>query len=93
VQDTPLGKRSATSCTESRGEPDSPIFMINHWVDGFPPKPSANARINSKASILARARRCARVRDLQPSLIAVDHYDLGGIVPAARALNAEPLTR
>ncbi len=49
VQDTPLGKRSATSCAESRGEPDSPIFMINHWVDAFPPKPSANARINSEA--------------------------------------------
>ena len=92
VQDTPLGEESTTSCAESRGEPDSPIFMINHWVDGFPPRPSANARVNSKEKILARARRCERRRDVRPSYIAVDHEDLGGIVAAARELNEEPLT-
>jgi hypothetical protein len=91
VQDTPLGKQSTTSCAESRGQPDSPIFMINDWVDGFPPRPSANARVNSKAAILARVRRCERVRRVRPALIAVDHYDRGGIVAAARRLNARPV--
>jgi hypothetical protein len=90
VQDTPLGPRSTTSCAESRGEPDSPIFMVNHWVDGFPPRPSANARVNAARTIVARADRCARRRGLRPAFIAVDHYDRGGIVAAARELNSRP---
>jgi hypothetical protein len=87
VQDTPLGPQSATSCADSRGEPDSPIFMINHWVDEFPPRPSSNARINSRADILERVRRCRRARELQPAFIAVDHYELGDVVGAAEVLN------
>jgi hypothetical protein len=93
VQDTPLGSHSATSCAESRGGDESPIFMINHWVDSFPPRPSANARVNSADAILARVRRCQRRRGLRPAFIAVDHYDRGGIVEAARELNAQPLTQ
>jgi hypothetical protein len=92
IQDTPLGDRSTTSCAASRGETDSPIFMINHWVDGFPPRPSDNARVNSAEDIVARAERCERRRGLRPSFIAVDHYDRGGVVAAARELNARPLT-
>jgi hypothetical protein len=90
VQDTPLGRRATTSCAPSRGEPDSPIFMLNHWVDDFPPRPSANARVNSRGAIVARAKRCERRRRLRPAFIAVDHYDLGGVVEAAAELNARP---
>jgi hypothetical protein len=87
IQDTPLGSEATSSCEPSRGEPDSPVFMLNHWVDDFPPRPSANARVNSSKAIVARAERCELARDLRPSLIAVDHYDLGGVVEAAAELN------
>jgi hypothetical protein len=90
VQDTPLGPRATSSCAPSRGDEDSPIFMLNHWVDDFPPRPSANARVNSKEEIVARAERCERRRGLPVSLIAVDHYDLGGVVAAAAELNDRP---
>jgi hypothetical protein len=90
IQDTPLGPEATSSCEPSRGEPDSPVFMLNHWVDQFPPRPSANARVNSSEAIVARAERCERRRDLRPSLIAVDHYDLGGVVEAAAELNGRP---
>jgi hypothetical protein len=90
IQDTPLGRRATRSCAPSRGDDDSPILMLNHWVDGFPPRPSANARVNSKQEILARAERCERRRDLPVSLIAVDHYDLGGVIAAANELNDRP---
>jgi hypothetical protein len=87
IQDTPLGPRATRSCAPSRGDEDSPILMLNHWVDDFPPRPSANARANSKDQIVARAERCERRRRLPVSLIAVDHYDLGGVVAAAAQLN------
>ncbi|HEV2874377.1 MAG TPA: hypothetical protein VGW14_04450 [Thermoleophilaceae bacterium] len=90
IQDTPLGPRATRSCAPSRGDADSPIFMLNHWIDGFPPRPSANARVNSRKEILARAERCERRRGLPVSLIAVDHYDLGGVVAAAAELNDRP---
>jgi hypothetical protein len=90
IQDTPLGPRATSSCARSRGDADSPIFMLNHWVDDFPPRPSANARVNSREEILARVERCERRRGLPVSLIAVDHYDRGGIVAAAAELNGRP---
>jgi hypothetical protein len=90
IQDTPLGPRATRSCAPSRGDEDSPILMLNHWVDDFPPRPSANARVNSKEEIMARAERCERRRRLPVSLIAVDHYDLGGVVAAANELNDRP---
>jgi hypothetical protein len=90
IQDTPLGPRATRSCAPSRGDDDSPILMLNHWVDDFPPRPSANARVNSKEEILARAERCERRRKLPVALIAVDHYDLGGVVAAANELNDRP---
>ena len=92
IQDTPLGPRATSACGPSRGAPDSPVFMVNHWVDDFPPRPSANARVNSEQAILARAKRCERARDLRVSFIAVDHYDRGGVVAAAEELNSRPLT-
>jgi len=90
IQDTPLGPRATRSCAPSRGDEDSPILMLNHWVDDFPPRPSANARVNSKEEIVARAERCERRRELPVSLIAVDHYDRGGVVAAAAELNDRP---
>jgi hypothetical protein len=88
IQDTPLGADATSACGRSRGAADSPIFMINDWVDAFPPRPSANARVNSTEAILARAERCERIRGLPPSFIAVDHYDRGGVVAAAAELNS-----
>ena len=90
IQDTPLGPRATRSCAPSRGDEDSPIFMLNHWVDDFPPRPSANARVNSSEEVVARGERCERRRELPVSLIAVDHYDLGGVVAAADELNDRP---
>jgi hypothetical protein len=92
IQDTPLGADATSACGRSRGEPDSPIFMLNHWVDAFPPRPSANARVNSEQAIVSRAERCERSRGLRLSFIAVDHYERGGVVAAAEELNSRPPT-
>ena len=84
MQDTPL---NGTGCTRLRGDPTSPIFMINHWIDAFPPRPSLNKPIGTRAKLLERINRCSRQRGIHPAFVAVDHYNLGKIVQVARELN------
>ncbi|HEX7609126.1 MAG TPA: hypothetical protein VF380_00510, partial [Solirubrobacteraceae bacterium] len=45
IQDTPLGavRPSQLSCARYRGEPDSPLLLVNYWIPPFPPSPSLNA--------------------------------------------------
>jgi hypothetical protein len=91
VQDTPLGatKVAQLSCKLERGSKDSPMLMLNHWADVFPPQRSANAPFLKQRVILQRAHECERERGLPVSLIAVDHYDQGALVKAVKALNVE----
>lgn len=93
VQDSPLGAQRAAdlSCARYRGDADSPILMLNHWIDDFPPPRGRNRAILSKQFIVDRALRCGRERRLPVSFIAVDHYDIGDVIGAARQLNAMPV--
>jgi hypothetical protein len=88
-QDTPLGARrpAELSCSPSRGTPDSPLLMLNHWIDSFPPPPSRNAQIGGRF-LRERIERCARARGMLPNLVAVDYYDRSGVVSAAASANA-----
>ena len=61
--------------------------MMNHWVDGFPPDPEANAAIGRQSVIIRRAQACRRLLGRLPNLIAVDFYDRSGAVAAATQLN------
>ena len=47
TQDTPLGAVTPAqlSCKRFRGDADSPILLLNHWIDRFPPRPSDNEPI------------------------------------------------
>ena len=92
VQDTPIRSvlRSPRSCAPGRGEPESPLLLMNHWVDRFPPSPSANRRISDRESLLGRARSCRRRRGAMPNLIAVDFYGSGALLDVARELNRAP---
>ncbi len=91
VQDTPLGatEPDELSCDLNRGDRGSPLLMLNHWADVFPPRRGANVDFQTRREILGRARRCARERGLPVSLIAVDHYDLGDLVDSVEQLNRE----
>ena len=92
VKDTPIRSvlRSPGSCEPGRGEPESPLLLMNHWVDRFPPSPSANRRISDRESLLTRVRSCRRRRGAMPNLIAVDFYGSGAVLPVARELNMTP---
>jgi hypothetical protein len=91
VQDTPLGatRVDQLSCRRERGTADSPLLMLNHWADLFPPRRRANGPFQPERVILDRAHRCARENGLPVNLIAVDHYDQGDLVSAVETLNCE----
>jgi hypothetical protein len=87
VQDTPLGaaRSSQLSCDRYRGERDSPLLMLNHWIPPFPPSVTRN---QGGAFLRARIGRCERERGMLPNLLAVDFHERTGVVEVARSLNA-----
>jgi hypothetical protein len=89
IQDTPLGvtKASDFTCDRNRGDADSPLLMLNGWIDAFPPPLEANREATSHSFIVDRGRRCASERGMLPNLIATDFYDQGRLVDAVRDLN------
>ena len=91
VQDTPLGAQrvSELRCRRERGTADSPLLMLNHWADIFPPRANANRPFLTERVLLERAHRCAAKRGMPVSLIAVDHYEQGDLIEAVDKLNAE----
>jgi hypothetical protein len=91
VQDTPLGaeRRDQLSCRLERGTTDSPLLMLNHWADLFPPRLQANRPFQRGDFILERARRCSLQRGLPVNLIAVDFYDQGDLIETVADLNRQ----
>jgi hypothetical protein len=90
VRDTPLGatRPSQLSCSRYRGEADSPLLMLNHWIPPFPPSVTRNQSIGG-AFLRTRVGRCERETGMLPNLLAVDFYERTGVVGIARSLNAE----
>ena len=58
IQDTPLGatRPDQLSCKRYRGEENSPLLLINHWIPPFPPSPSLNA-VDRPGSLPARTHQ------------------------------------
>jgi hypothetical protein len=75
------------SCERSRGAPDSPLLLINHWIPPWPPSPRLNAVIGRRAFLRGRVRRCMRTRDSEGAIVAVDFYDTTSVVRVAEELN------
>ena len=89
IQDTPLGatRPGQLSCTRFRGDADSPMLMLNHWIPPFPPLPSENARIGTAAFLRERIKQCEAARGVKGAIVAVDFYERGATVAVARKLN------
>lgn len=93
VRDTPYDLPSADAvlspqgCTIGRGTTASPFLLINQFVSGDPPLPRPARVVNRRDAILAHARECRSALGGLPGLIAVDFWQQGDVVGAARALN------
>lgn len=80
---------SAIHCDFNRGNEDSPLFLMNHWVDGFLGLPVEGdaAEANSAKVLEEQLARCAAERGLRPSLLAVDFYAAGDLFEVVDHLN------
>jgi hypothetical protein len=92
AQNTSIGAftEDRASCAPGRGTPENPLLIMNHWVDRFPPPPSAAALVNGPTTLLRRARTCGEALGRPPTAIAVDFYDRGGVLAAVDELNRRP---
>ncbi len=93
MRDTPYDLPDAKAvlgpagCTIGRGTDASPFLLVNQFVKGAPPLPGPARVVNPKPAILDRARECRRALGGLPGLIAVDFWQQGDVVGAARELN------
>jgi hypothetical protein len=79
--------RSDDSCKPNRGREANPLFLVNHWVAVYPPRPSEAKKVNERDLLLDRVERCRTARNAFPNLIAVDFAGIGDVVPVAAAVN------
>lgn len=84
---SPPELQTAASCRPNRGGTRPPLFLVNSWVESYPPNPEKAGIVNRRSSLLERARRCEKQRGLTANLLAVDFADRGDVVGAARVLN------
>lgn len=91
IQDTPFSFRSESefSCALNRGETDSPLFLLNHWISRFPPSPRDAEVANAYDVLYGRARQCQDERGHLPNFVAVNFYDSGDLFQVVDALNSE----
>jgi hypothetical protein len=76
------------SCRRARGEASSPLLLVNHWLDIFPPLPAANAPIGTATALRARIAACTKERGITGAIVAVDFYQQSQLVRVAQELNA-----
>jgi hypothetical protein len=81
----------AFDCQPNRGNPDAPLFLINHWVTQSPPDPGLGATVNKQAALENRVNRCLTERGIAPNILAVDFAETGDLVATADAFNERQL--
>jgi hypothetical protein len=93
MQETPFAftsvglLRSTTSCRPNRGGTTPPLFLMNHWVESWPPRPRDADVVNKLPFLLTRAHECERQRDRVVNMLAVDFAERGDVLAAATSLN------
>lgn len=75
------------TCERRRGDPDAPLFILNHWIARQVPDRADAAFVNRRDYVVERARACEDATGRLPTFIAVDFYSLGDVVGAVELLN------
>jgi len=77
------------NCDLYRGDEDSPLFLLNHWLSDPSGLPDAKGAIdaNSFDVLYKRASDCWAARGQIPNLVTVDFYATGDLISVVNALN------
>jgi hypothetical protein len=86
--DTPYSFRSIDEmgCGANRGDAQSPLFLVNHWLGPLPSEDAA-AAVNLAEVLRARVEACEAERGKVANFVAVDHYQIGDLLGVVAALN------
>ena len=89
VQDTPYENASASSfsCRRLRGTPDSPLLLVNHWLNGYTSLVTDAQTVNAYGVLMPQLERCQSERGMIPNFVAVNFYDRGNLFAAVDTLN------
>lgn len=79
--------RDDFSCEPNRGDDQNPLFLLNHWLGRPLPLPDLADEANDYDVLHARAVECAAVRGQNPTIVAVDFYDIGDLFEVVDVLN------
>ncbi len=83
-----FGSTDDFSCELNRGSAANDLFLVNHWI-GNPLSNEAASRGANAADVLrSRVTECEEERGRLPTLIAVDHHDVGDLLEVVAELNA-----
>ncbi len=81
------------NCNPNRGSPDSPLFMVNHWLTNDRPDPGDGRKVNARAFLEERLRKCAEERGRLPNVVGVNFAEIGDLHAVTREINRELLDR
>jgi hypothetical protein len=89
TQDTPYKFLTADefSCRENRGRTDSPLFLVNHWIEKVTPSLADADEVNRFGVLLRRVLDCQAERQRIPNLVAVNFYSRGDLLRVVDVLN------
>lgn len=96
AQETPYDFKSTGEllgpggCAPNRGGTTPPLFLINNFIEAATPSTKTAGVLNDEATLVSHARTCATARHRTPTLLAVDQWQIGGVVAAARELDEGP---
>lgn len=80
-------RESDFSCDRLRGKADSPLFLVNHWLNRPQYRVSDATKVNSAKVLGARLDRCQTQRKHIPNYVAVDYYNHGDLFAEVDRLN------
>jgi hypothetical protein len=89
ITDTPYDYTDAEqfSCAPNRGDSESPLFLVNHWLTDPVPTESYAAEVNAESVLGARASQCGAERERRVNVLAVDFYNVGDLFAVVDTLN------
>jgi hypothetical protein len=89
LTDTPYDFWNAEDfeCTAARGNTESPLFLVNHWLSTPLPTLDDAASVNTESTLWKRATACETERKRRINILAVNFYSEGDLFKVVRELN------